>query len=108
MYSPCPVHQDPLAVSDGPPDPRSPLTCVEALELLVGLRRGFLHNLIALGEDQFDVAGAGHVWVDLSNQSHESACTLKALPQYIIASVAIARAFWQSSHRKPITQHGGE
>lgn len=76
VWSWSPKYQYPSAIGNCSPDPRSPLACVEALELLVRLRCRFLHHLIALGEDQFNVAWAGHVWVDLFKQLHKSASTL--------------------------------
>lgn len=51
--------------SNCPPRPRTALSRVQP-DLLAGCNlRRLLHHLCAFGEDQFDVAGVGHVWVDL-------------------------------------------
>jgi hypothetical protein len=51
--------------SNRPPRPRTALPRVQP-DLLAGYNLWrLLHDLCTFGEDQFDVAGVGHVWVDL-------------------------------------------
>lgn len=60
-----------LGGGKGLADAGTTLPGVEA-DLLTGNNSvGFLHNLLSLGEDQLDVAGVGHVGVDLRHGQSE-------------------------------------
>ena len=55
----------PLSRRDRPPDRCTSLSCVQALLLQLHHLRTLLDNLLAFRQDEFDVAGIGHVGIDL-------------------------------------------
>lgn len=59
------LYRDRLRSSDSPPSPRPTLSSIQPRTLALDRLRGFLDYLGAFGEDEFDVAGVGHVGVNL-------------------------------------------
>lgn len=55
-----------LSSSDSTTLTSTPLSRVESDLLATNYRLGLLDYLLSLGENQFDVAGVGHVWIDLA------------------------------------------
>ena len=67
-----------LSSRDSPPDPRAALPRVDAHFLSRHRLRALLDHLLAFREDQLDVAGIRHVWVDLSTCQSEISLTMAA------------------------------
>lgn len=67
-----PIERDTLSSSDGLADTETTLSRVEVSRLTTGNGFGFFDDFFAFGEDEFDVAGVGHVWVDLIDVSEIS------------------------------------
>ena len=58
-------HHDVLSLRNRPPRRRAPLPGIQALLLQLHGLGPFLDDFLAFRQDEFDVAGVGHVWVDL-------------------------------------------
>lgn len=54
-----------LSLRNSPPHPYTPLSTVQSLLLRLCDLRALLHNLLAFGQDQLNVARVGHVRIDL-------------------------------------------
>ena len=62
QFSPSPYQ---LTRRNRSPDRRTSLPRIQALFLQLHHLWALLHDFFSLGQDEFDVAGVRHVWVDL-------------------------------------------
>lgn len=77
-----------LSLRDSPPHPHTPLSTVQPLLLRLCDLRALLHNLLAFGQDQLNVARVRHVRIDLqighnqrlrSGKSHNAGLGVKTV-----------------------------